>query len=337
MRLQENANGQLKGSSMNDRIFVVLCSYNSAKYIPRCLDSLLHSDIPLSIVVVDNASSDDSVSLLRAYGDKITLFPQKKNLGFGGGNNLGMRYAAGRGADYLFLLNMDTYVEPNTISTLLKIAKETPEETAFSPLAKTFSGKLDLSYPKFISGNSNSQFGEFISDLYEQCPLRSYYLVPFLYASALFFPASVYRKCGEFADCFYPAYYEDDELFTRMIHYGVRLAICPSAVYRHDTEWRTQNDYPPFFHLRCMNFFALALDPRISLGQYSARVLAECTAKSLFHLLAFHGKTALGYARILWKYLWTLPELIRIKRRILAKQPLFSIKLCKEGNHEFKI
>ncbi len=319
---------------MNDRIFVVLCSYNSAKYIPRCLDSLLHSDIPLSIVVVDNASSDDSVSLLRAYGDKITLFSQKKNLGFGGGNNLGMRYAVGRGADYLFLLNMDTYVEQNTVSTLLKIAKGTPEETAFSPLAKTFSGKLDLISHKFVSGNCRSQFADFISDLYEHHPLRPYYLVPFLYASALFFPVSVYRKCGEFADCFYPAYYEDDELFTRMIHYGVRLAICPSAVYWHDTEWRMQNDYPPFSHLRCMSFFAQALDPCICLGQYSAGVLAECTAKSLLHLLAFHGKTALGYGRILRKYLSTLPELIRIKRRILAKQPVFSIKLSKEGNHE---
>lgn len=309
---------------MPDRVFVILCSYNSAKYIPRCLDSLLDSEIPLSIVVVDNASKDDSISLLRSYGDRIILLPQSKNLGFGGGNNVGMQYALGHDADYFFLLNMDTYVERNTVSILLNITKETPIEMVFSPLAKTFSGILDLGFNKPVSGDYKCQFEDFITDLYEQRRLRSYYLAPFIYASALFFPMSVYQKCGGFAPCFYPAYFEDNELFTRMIHYGVSLAFCPSAVYYHDSERRGDNSYPSFSHLICMRHFANALNPQRKLITYTIYVFADGVAKGLFHLLSFHWETACGYSIILWKYLHSLPCLVRLKRKILTKQPIFS-------------
>jgi len=89
-------------------VSVILVNYNSKKYAEEAIDSILSQDYPkpkMQIIVVDNASSDDSVNFLKkTYGSKIELILSKTNLGFAGGNNLGFKSAKGE----LFLLfNID--------------------------------------------------------------------------------------------------------------------------------------------------------------------------------------------------------------------------------------
>ena len=59
------------------------------------------------------------------------LLPQEKNLGFAGGNNAGISYAMEKGAEYLFRLNMDTYIEKDTIEKLLNVSKNCNEKLSF--------------------------------------------------------------------------------------------------------------------------------------------------------------------------------------------------------------
>jgi GT2 family glycosyltransferase len=86
-------------------ISVLIVNYNTADLIVGCIESVLSQrNVNYEIIVMDNASADESVSVLQQFGDKITLLANQDNLGFGKANNQGFRVCKGR---YLFLLNPD--------------------------------------------------------------------------------------------------------------------------------------------------------------------------------------------------------------------------------------
>jgi glycosyltransferase involved in cell wall biosynthesis len=96
---------------MNDSPFVsaLIVNYNSGAYAVRCIDTLLlQKNIRLEIIVIDNASKDNSVTLLKStFNDRIKLISGKSNLGFGCANNAVAAFAQG---DFLLLINPDTEI-----------------------------------------------------------------------------------------------------------------------------------------------------------------------------------------------------------------------------------
>ena len=97
----------------------IVVNWNGADCVGACLDSLLRQTWPaLEIIVVDNGSRDGSPALLRSrYGSRITLIESPINLGFAGGNNLGIRAAKGA---YVTLLNNDAVAEPGWVEALVR-------------------------------------------------------------------------------------------------------------------------------------------------------------------------------------------------------------------------
>jgi GT2 family glycosyltransferase len=88
---------------------IILVTYNSASTISKCLESLFKQDYgPFEILVVDSCSSDDTVSRLNEYKDRIRLFLPGRNLGYAGGNNFAAKFTAGK---YLIFLNPDVIVK----------------------------------------------------------------------------------------------------------------------------------------------------------------------------------------------------------------------------------
>jgi hypothetical protein len=77
----------------------------------------------LTVIVVDNGSTDDSVARLRTAHPDILLLENAKNLGFAGGNNVGVRYALSQGPDYIWLLNNDTKPAPDALAALVAKAR----------------------------------------------------------------------------------------------------------------------------------------------------------------------------------------------------------------------
>lgn len=109
-------------------VFVSLLNFNGEKNTLECLESLRKinfGDIDLTILVVDNASTE-SLNLESDLRGKIKIkvIKNKKNLGFSGGNNVGIKYALENKADYVLILNNDTYVDSNFLTELLKAAEE---------------------------------------------------------------------------------------------------------------------------------------------------------------------------------------------------------------------
>jgi GT2 family glycosyltransferase len=85
------------------------------------------------LVIVDNGSTDDSVERLKDACPEATILKTHKNLGFAAGNNVGIRLALNNGADYVFVLNNDTTVFPDTISELVRFAEKQPRAAMMGP------------------------------------------------------------------------------------------------------------------------------------------------------------------------------------------------------------
>lgn len=102
-------------------VWIVILNWNGWRDTHACLESLAGLDYPAyRVVVVDNASTDGSEAQLRALHPGLTLLQSGANLGFAGGNNVGLRYALAGGADYVWLLNNDTLVEADALTRLVE-------------------------------------------------------------------------------------------------------------------------------------------------------------------------------------------------------------------------
>ncbi len=113
---------------MSAPVFIVILNWNGWQDTHACLESLSRLDYSnYKVVVVDNASEDGSEARLRELHPELTLLQSGANLGFAGGNNVGLRYALAHGAEYIWLLNNDTLVEPDALSQLVEKMRRGPE------------------------------------------------------------------------------------------------------------------------------------------------------------------------------------------------------------------
>lgn len=105
-------------------VYIIILNWNGYRDTIACVESCLLGTYPnFRILIVDNASSDNSAAILRHYFPAIELLHTGSNLGFAGGNNVGIRRALAEGADYVWLLNNDTIVAPEALTELVKTAE----------------------------------------------------------------------------------------------------------------------------------------------------------------------------------------------------------------------
>jgi hypothetical protein len=105
------------------KVFVTLVNYNSKNNTDVCLQSLEEintSGFTLNVVVVDNASEEKFPNDKKYQNFNLELIRSEKNLGFAGGQNLGIKFALDNGADYIVVLNNDVILDKNLIIELLK-------------------------------------------------------------------------------------------------------------------------------------------------------------------------------------------------------------------------
>jgi GT2 family glycosyltransferase len=119
------------------KVSVVILNWNGWKDTVDCLKSIQKSkatNFVLEIVVVDNASTNESVEKIKEVKMKnFHLIENDTNLGFAGGNNVGIEFALALGSDYVCVLNNDTIVGKHLFERLLKAAHDHPKAGAISP------------------------------------------------------------------------------------------------------------------------------------------------------------------------------------------------------------
>jgi GT2 family glycosyltransferase len=122
-------------------VAVVVLTWNGLADTLACLHSVAAIDWPgLNVIVSDNASTDGTAQHVRAAGLAGLVIENRENLGFAGGNNVGIDAALAAGADAILLLNNDTVVPPAAVRTLVQVLDERPLAGACSPVL-TFSSE----------------------------------------------------------------------------------------------------------------------------------------------------------------------------------------------------
>jgi len=105
---------------MSPKVFIIILNWNGWSDTLECLKSLENNDYPnYQVVIIDNGSKQKPES----PNSKIKIIYNQENLGFSGGNNVGIKYALDNGADYVLLLNNDTIVDSHFLTKLVKVAE----------------------------------------------------------------------------------------------------------------------------------------------------------------------------------------------------------------------
>lgn len=210
------------------KVFAIVLNYNGKETILDCLKSLYQSDYPnLEIVLVDNDSKDGSLELAKQTFPKAHIIKNSKNIGFGAGNNVGIRFALEKFADFVFLLNNDATVEKNTISLLVKAAEQNPKIGIINPLIlKAKNGPVWFSGGKIQWSKMRA-----IHDNNIRHKTKSY-ATQYASGCAMLISKIVFKKIGLFDENFF-LYYEDTDLSLRAKNKNFAIAILPTALAYH--------------------------------------------------------------------------------------------------------
>ena len=216
------------------KLFAIVVTYNGMQWYDRCFGSLCNSEVPIETIVVDNASSDDTIAYVKDHFPQAHLIENDENLGFGRANNLGIRYAYDQGADYVFLLNQDAWIEPDTIGGLMAVAQSHPEFGILSPVhLNVEKNKIERLLLRRLD-DCKTTSPKLFDDMYFG-RLKDVYVTKYVNAAAWFIPRHTIETVGGFDPIFFH-YGEDDNYIQRVLYHGMKIGICPRLQVVHDND-----------------------------------------------------------------------------------------------------
>lgn len=213
-------------------LYSIVVTYNGVSWIRKCLSSLVNSSAKNHhIVVIDNQSQDDTVSVIKREFPSVQLLEPGENLGFGKANNLGMQLAMENDADFVFLLNQDAWVENNTIESLINECVKYPDYGILAPKQFAADGSLDSQFEKYYRLSKPDPAAINI----RECK--------FVNAAGWLMTRSCLRKVGGFSPL-YQHYGEDADYCKRMVYYGMKIGIDENTSFIHDRGGRVSKNMP---------------------------------------------------------------------------------------------
>ena len=110
---------------MTPKVAILLLNWNGKKWLEDCLTSIFNLNYSnFDVVMVDNASSDNSVAYVRDKFPKVKLIQNSENLGYSVGFNIGLSYSMKKGYEYSLVMNNDTEIDKNALHELVKTAEK---------------------------------------------------------------------------------------------------------------------------------------------------------------------------------------------------------------------
>lgn len=225
-------------------ISVIVVNYKSLDKALKCLDSLKNADwgsFSHETIVVDNASGNGDHKTIASAHPDVKVIVSPKNLGMGGGNNLGAESSSGK---YLLILNPDTLIKSDAIPRMAAFLDANPDVGVVGPRLLNSDGTLQYSclrFPKlhtpilrrtFFGGFAGAHLDEFLMKDYDHKEARE---VDWMMGSCLMVRREILEKDGFLFDERFFMYFEDTELCRRVrAKHGLKVVYLPSAAVIHD-------------------------------------------------------------------------------------------------------
>lgn len=282
------------------KILAIIVSYNFERWLERCLSSLINSEHPIDILVIDNASKDHTTQRIKTDYPQVRLIESSTNLGFGRANNLGMQLAIKENYDAVFLINQDAWINSDTIGTLATLCQKYTDYGIVSPTHLTGSGdKLDPGFETYLQSAKTAKEKDILD-------------APFINAAFWMIPVSTLQIVGGFCPLFYH-YGEDKDYINRIHYHGYKVGYSSQVSGCHDREYRPVShqqflrteyvyhlsEYVNINHSFCVAFgygiFALVKKCLIALCQGKGKLSGEFLTMS-FRLL-MKSRSVYNYRR----------------------------------------
>ena len=215
-------------------IAVILVNWKKYNLTSNCINSLNKSNYKnFKIILVDNEYSEKSLIDLKNKHKELIVFKEKNNLGFAGGNNIGIRYALENDYDYIMLLNNDTEVKENFILTLVERMEKNLFLAAVQPLILNFSNKSII----WNAGGKLNKFLGLTSTRLNNNKLNSSIVfddyTDWISGCCILIKSEILTKVGLLDEKFFN-YYEDVDWSLRMKNLGYDLGfVKESIIYHH--------------------------------------------------------------------------------------------------------
>ena len=222
------------------KVSIIILNWNSYEVTRDCLASLEKVDFPnREVVLVDNGSHDGSADRLAREFPAVRIIRNEQNLGFTGGNNVGIRDALERSPDYLLLLNNDTVVAPNFLSELVKVAETDKRIGLLNPKIYYFEPPDRIWY----AGGIRKPWRVFPLHLglrkRDDGSYNQTREVSFITGCALMIKAVVVRQIGLLDEVFFLTF-EDADWSMRASRAGFKQFYVPASVIWHKDSYVTK-------------------------------------------------------------------------------------------------
>ena len=238
-------------------LLIVIVTYNAMKWIDRCMNSVICSTMRSDIYIIDNGSTDNTVSYIKSNYPKVLLYESSKNLGFGRANNIGLQYALDNHYDYVYLLNQDAWLLTDTLEKLINCSKSHTDFGIISPIQVEANGEhLDKSFIDSVCKNS-----EYVDDLFYN-RRNSIYKQRLVMAAHWLITRECLQKVGGFSPTF-PHYGEDNNYASRAIYHGFKVGFTDCAFAIHDREYRIE-DVKKIIYMFYIGLLVNFSDPNIN-------------------------------------------------------------------------
>ncbi|MFL5174157.1 MAG: glycosyltransferase family 2 protein [Microvirga sp.] len=199
-------------------VTAIVVTFDSAHALPECLGALRADDVPA--IVVDNASTDDTVAVAEGQGARVIR--NARNEGYGRANNIGARAAE---SEFILIVNPDCIVDKGAVAALVDAARRYPDAAFFAPRIVEPSGRVFYQPRSLLATSLTNPGGKLVLPEGEAC-------APFFSGACFLMRRDVFLKLGGFDENIF-LFYEDDDLCRRVADSGSALIYVPQAVVRH--------------------------------------------------------------------------------------------------------
>ena len=220
-------------------VYVIIVNFNGLEYTRRCLESLERAKYPnFETLVIDNGSERlESEIIKERFPNLIKTIRLKNNIGFAGGNNVGINYALKEGADYFFLLNNDTLVNPDVLEELVAFANKDPRIGIVGPKVFVLRNGKQTNLVQSFGARVNLYLGEtpLIGGQVDQGQFEEPFCVDYVSGCAMLVKRNVIEDLG-FLDPRYFMYVEEVDYCLRAKRRGFQIWSVPKARIWHKGE-----------------------------------------------------------------------------------------------------